>query len=337
MTQQQLNFNDAPGITLSDMTEQYMILSFNDKKTYFLNYLFHAQQVFKALFRNTIYSVVQVSVPLEYSTKEGYFIRKPKGLSRLLSISVVEDGQYYPLIISEKVATEIIEQAIPKKCKCVNKANFNSVLDTRIEVSTEVFHNNSIKLKKYFQHNGDGTILEVQEFPVYNQSTGLVTIEKKTKVAASVSVDTCGCIKDTPENKTMLFDKCGLNDYYYNEDFSFNTYGYYNWTVDGQKIFIYPSSDIYANAKKLPKTVVVSFQTNGVNASGDFIVPEDAAMALWAGMTYYASLHSQTDNRLRIRELKRYWENEKENLMYSRNPIHLETLKSIEGRIHKWG
>lgn len=333
----QLDFKNAPGITISDAVEQYMIFTFNDKKTYFLNYLFIAQEVWKALFRKTIYSVRQASVPVQYSATTGYYILKPKGLSRLLSISVVKDGQYYPLVINEQVATDIEVEPIAKKCKCVNKSNFNSIIDTRIETFTDVFHGQTITLKKYFQHKGDGSILEVQEFPVYNQIDNTVTIDKKTTVVAAVSTDTCGCIKDTPENRVLLFDKCGIADFNYNKDFNFNKYGYFNWSVDSNKIFLLPSSHLYANAEKLPDRVVVSFQSNGTNVSGDFIVPEDASMALWAGMTYYSSLHSQTENRLRIRELKRYWENEKENLLYHLNPIHLETFKSIEGVIPQWG
>ena len=285
MSEHHLDFREAPGITLADAVEQYMIFTFNDKKTYFLNYLFIAKEVWKALFKKTIYSVHQVSVPVQYKSDIGYYINKPKGLNRLLSISVVKDGQYYPLVINEQISTDVKITPVAKKCNCENKENFNSLLDTRVEVSEVELNGQTYSVKKYFQRKGDGTIIEVQEFPVYNNATQTVTIESKRNTVATVAKDNCGCIKDTPENRTILSQSCGMVDLNYNKDFNFNKYGYFNYSFESDKIFIKPSSDVYINAEKLPERLVVSYQTNGQNLSGDFIIPEEAAMALWAGLS----------------------------------------------------
>lgn len=326
-----------PKFTLADIVDQYMMLEFNDKRTYYANHLLIAEIVWCELFLKTLFTVKQVVLPVFYSKEHGFRVKKPKDLTRLLGVSAKYGNVYYPLIVSTDVPTDIQFTTAPKNCQCKDKADLCSMVESKVETRTEIDGISGAKviLKTYYKTKADGIIKRYDETLAYDSATQKNVINTTITDVATVEMKPCGCIKDTPAARATIKSYCGcsfqsdMTDYL-QDTFLDTKFGYYNYTMEGDYIHLKPASDVRDTAENFPETLMVSYQSNGRNGLADSIVPEFARTTIFAGMNYYGRAYRKTTNRLSMRDFKVNYKSAIEDLQKFLNPIDLDFFSNIE-------
>lgn len=335
-----IDFKNAPGITLTDAVEQFMILSFNDRKAYFLNHLAHASEVWKKLFWTTIFAIKEVELEVQYDKEIGYYLIKPRDMSRLISIQARKGDMLHSLLLSPDVPMHINSLPVSKKCSCNSNDQLCDVIDTKIITHTENFNGEDYILKTFYEHLESGDINKVEEFVSFDHVKDEVIIEQRKVAVERVKTKACGCIKDTPDNRIILASHCGCGLSNFREDGKFilrNEYGYYNHRFEGDKIFLYPANKVNFNAEFLPKRINVAYQTNGKANQGEVILPDYASMTFNHGMNYFIEAFRKNQNsRLVVNNLKATWEEAQVDLLLFMNPFDLEAFAKLETIFPKW-
>ena len=326
-----------PKFTLADIVDQYMMLTFNDKRTYYANHLLIAEIVWGELFLKTLFTVKQVELPVYYSKEFGYRLKKPRDLTRLLGVSAKYGNSYYPLIVSTDVPTDIQFTALPKNCQCKDQANLCGLVESKVETRTEIdtITLKPVILKTYFKAKADGVIKRYEENLVYDSATQKNVINVTITDVATVEMKPCGCIKDTPPARATIKTYCGCGyqsgiSQEEQDKFLDTKFGYFNHTMEGQYINLLPASSIRETAEDFPKKLLVSYQSNGRNGLADSIVPDFAREAIFAGMNYYGRAYRHNTNRLSMRDYKFNYKSAIKDLQEFLNPIDLTAFSEIE-------
>lgn len=335
------NIDQAPGLPLREAVETYMLASFNDSKTYYLNYLVNAKLVLKELLRKTITSMKRVEVPVHYDgTRKQYYAIKPKDCSKLFSVSAIVDGVYYPLYRSAEMPVDIeYSTGERKKCSCGGD-DLCAVVESKVETREEVINGQAIILRKWNKVLTSGDIVKYEESAVYDESEKKIIKIVKNQTVAQFEKSPCGCVKDTPANTKILYDHCGCyligGSPGYSNKYLPNDIGYFSTEELSNLVVFKPATEISHYAKEFPKTLVFSYQTD-FSGSDDLIVPDYAMLALFAGITYYSAMNKQSTNRLALRELRRTYLQEKEEMMKYLSPIDMDEFSSLGSIIPLWG
>ncbi|MFX1709067.1 hypothetical protein PV783_34185 [Chitinophaga sp. CC14] len=221
-------------------------------------------------------------------------IRLPEDCLLVSSISIVDDcGRIEPLILNKNITGDIADIHLHKSCGC--KCNCNSELCGQLknyeviytdvvapmpDGTTQSFH---VWARKAIYP--DGSFYREWQQPV--QITGEGGVHTATEVQifqefiCKLQTESCGCIKDCPDNRKIISGCCG-DQFLYTECCNDrcppqypNSYGY---TQLGCKIF-FPSDFPY-------DTVLLRYLPEPTQ--GNFEVPLLAKKAMIAGIKVYS-------------------------------------------------
>jgi len=328
------------GTTLNDATEQYCLAAFNNKKAWFANFLYHAQTAWRELFLKTLYSIVQTVVQVHIAEDGRPYIKKPKDCSRILGVAVHDTVGYHPLLLSGQVLADIDFEDTSKKCAtCSSGQSLCSIEETKIVTRTEKFNGEDVVLKTWYQTLGSGEVIEVSEYPVWDEELNKVVIEEKKNNVCSLELNTCGCVKNTEANKVKMRDHCGRSYDRADERFLIqNEYGYFNHNFDSNRIYLLAADAVVSRHgnKPLPKELVLTYQSSGTHPNGEIMVPDYAIATLHFGITFYAGAHRQNVGRLSTRDNKVLWDDAKVDLFKFLNPIDMDHFVQLQEIIPLW-
>lgn len=320
-------------ILLSDFVEQYMIVNFNDKKTYAANFLYIAGLVWNDLFIKTFFSTKNVEVYVERDS-EGYFIYKPKDCIQVLGVSVDDECGRTPLIISSTVPMEATK-ALPKgKCRSCD-SDLCSIIDSSIVLRTEIVDGVSYSLKTFIDRLSNGDLIEVVEKIENNLITGKPEKVLHRKPLCTLEVYDCGCPKPTISNRELI-TSCGCDCLGFpiccnpciKPEIS-SKYGYFNFDIYSDKIRLKSSVD-----RSLPKMLILAYKPSGKSQQGELQVPEYAVTTMFDGMKFYSSYKDIPS----VREMnKRMWKASQFELALSLAPFDPEAFRKLQSIVPKWG
>lgn len=324
----------AHNMLLSDVVDQFMIVTFNDKKVYFSNYLLIAKIAWKELFNKTFFASKNLTVNLEQDST-GYFIRKPKDCMRVLGVSVDDVNGRHPLLVNSRVALESNYPEVPKgTCRECN-SDLCSIIDSSIVLRSEIYNDQTYQLKTYIDRYSSGELVEVKEVMEHDTVTGVTAKVLQRKPLCTLKVYDCGCPEPILDNITKI-EQCGCNSLGYaiccvptKSEQPLSNYGYFNYEIDSSKIRLKS-----AECSKLPAMLILAYQSNGESGIAELQVPEYALTTMFEGIKFYGGYREHPSLR---RGYKRNWEEAKVELMMYLAPFDAAAFRSIQGIMPKWG
>lgn len=327
---------NCAAILLSDAVDQYCILTFNDKKQYYTNHLFLAKLAWKELFLKTFYSAINLVCEVKKDAT-GYYIDKPKGIVRVLSVSVDDECGRHPLLINPSISMDTVK--LPSgKCKSCD-SYLCDIIESNITIRQEVFNGITYTLKTFTERNLGGDIYTVTEKLEYDQKSNTVEkVQHREKTCTLEVYSDCGCPKPTAANVDLL-RKCGCDCAGFTiccnpceKPLLKSKYGYYNHTIDGNKIRLQAAENT-----KLPNNVILAHQTNGEGREEELMVPEYGLVPIFAGIKFFKTMYRENMTNRNEESAKRNWESEKSKMALFLAPFDPVMFRKIQSIMPKWG
>lgn len=333
------NKRHIPALTLTEVVNQYMLQSFNDKRKYYLNYLVTAKWAWKDLLWNTVWQVKSKYVEVDKSTMP-YSIPVPADMIRFLNVSEVDScGNLQPYAIDDYM--NVLEKPKSKtKCNCHKNCGCEDALCDAIDsisvrLKEHLIDGNVYTEKVWNKRCDNGDLLEIREVPVKDYSSELnyeVKIDVQEKLICSFEVNECGCIKPTQSNLKLLVTNCGCyltscmagncdTDLHKTP----NDYG--RIKIENNRIYIDGNTD----------WVILSYQTNGECGGEEILVPEIAVDALMFGIDYRAKAFKPNVQRYEKEMSRKEYNRAKMDLQMFLNPIRIDEFMRISWQFPVWG
>lgn len=360
---------DCNFYTLSEAVDRFLMLRGNLKRKYFDVWLVIGEEVWRDLFRNTLWTVRNVWVPIQKG-KPYDFIRMPKDVSRYLGVFVKDDcGNLTPLYYDQKMSV------IPRpegngcgseKCDCsglCGEINNFSVTTTPVVIGNTTYYE-----KTYLKYCSGGTIYRYREIPTkkYNEiaTSGDYNLDQNpdysragsfgnyTVVTYTTSDLVCtlktkenGCPEDSQENEEEFINKCGcfVNSWcdrkycdHFMDAVNYNERGQISFSEDGTKIFI--KQDVRRVPPQLVTRgwVMLRYQTSGVTPGKEIIIPEYTKFAFWAGLMYRFMQFKDGYSINEKEDAKAKYTAETDAVILFLNPLNQETMSNTQDRPRLW-
>lgn len=323
-------------ITLGDVTDQYMLMTFNQKRAYYPNFLFHAKNVWREVFLLTAYAIKTYELPV-FEENGRYYIEKPKDLVRLTGIKGKFDGCYKPLLLSDQVnVTEpLIQPSIV--CKKCNNEDLCEIVSSKVVIRDELFNGVNYKLKTFYTTTADGVVYEEEEYMTFDIALNDTIKQIRKKTACTLDTSNCGCVNPTPANIEKIEKLCGCYvstcTVKPNLPNLYSQYGYYNYSISGNRIYLMNAQEVDSAAHSLPTKLEVSFQTDGDSDVENVLVPVYALNLMFRGMKYGVSSFRNLNTAEADR---REYNRAKEDLLKFLFPLDLDAFfeaQSIQPKI----
>lgn len=349
--------------TLLNCVEEYLAMRQIDKKKYLPSYLICAKNVWKHLFKNTIYAVNSSWFTLKKGTPYNY-VDVPKGCVRLFSASVVADnGRIEELFYDNLV--NIIPKPSTKKCGCTCECgglcdDINSMTYT----TKVMFTINGVDYveKKWVKTCPNGDVIEYKETPAkkYNDFTGdsgdymndynndydigsdpfsNFTIEtvKSQKIICKLSVKECGCPEETEENIEKLNEFCGCylpansfckkrNIETFLSEINSDCRGRVKVSECGTKLYFIPDK----KKNGTPEFMLLNWQTSGEDCGSAVQVPEYSLEAMFTGIHYYSIRFNSSYSQSEKQEAKYDFRDKENSIISFLNPLSLKWLSEAQ-------
>ena len=328
-----------PAQTLAEVVDQYMMLAFNDKRKYYLNYLVAAQWAWKELLWDTIWQVKSKYVTVDKTTTP-YSIELPQDILRLLNVSVADScNNLQPFSVNNAMNT-LVKPQQKKNCSSHGVVGCEDALCDTIDSVTIIMKDIMINGVAYTEkiwtkRNTNGDLLQIKETPVKNfaaDGTFTVIIDTQEKLICTLEVNQAGCVLPTPNNLKLVMYHCGAclpscMDIICATDLPKTPNPFGRFKEEGNRVFLETKED----------QVIISYQTNGNCPGEEILVPEIAVDAVMFGMNYrikaFVTGVSQGDKEAS----KRAFGNACEKLDHFLHPIRVEAFMRIGWQFPKWG
>lgn len=279
-------------ITLGDVTDQYMLMTFNQKRVYYPNFLFHAKNVWRDIFLSTAYAIKTYDIAV-YQENGRYYINKPKDLVRLTGIQAKFGNEYKPLLLSDQVRIAEPLKQPDIKCKKCNNDDLCEIISSKVVSREETFNGQQYTLKTFFKTTADGVVHEEEEYMVYDEEEDSNIKQVRSKNVCNLEISNCGCVNPTLANVEKIEKMCGC----YVESCQskprlpnlYSPFGYYNYSISGNRIYLMNAQDVNTSASPLPNRVEASFQTDGESDIENVLVPVYALNTMFKGMKFGVS------------------------------------------------
>jgi len=342
-------------LTLSKAVDTYLSLKEIDRPKNFKSTLILSAEVFKEIFRNTIFATKSTYVQLQYGVPYNY-VDIPNDCETFFGLTVPDScNNLKPLYYDHSV--NVMVKPIAKscgcgKCNCGNLcASTGSLLPSTRQIEIDgVFYTETTWIK--LCPNGD--IMEYRDIPAelfdrgglsasydgsYDLSyqsvqsgSGSVVMYQLTKKLCSLEIAPCGCPIQSETNNNTFFNNCGCYLTPYNSlQVKCQTYwgdcnfyaGSCKMDETGTKIII-PYVQDFVNNQQL----IMSYQTNGIAPDGETMMPDYAKMCLFTGIDYYKALFKNFNPKITS---SLYWKykDEQNKIIVSNNRIAIEDLGAL--------
>ena len=347
-------------LTLSQAVDTYCVLKEIDRPKNYKSTLILAAEVFKQIFRNTLFVTKSTYVPLKNDGTYNY-VDIPEDCERFFGLSVSDKyHQLKPLSYNQNLNVLIKRAAKSCGCKSCDCGSLCSSTGSLLPTSTSVVINGvSYTNTTWIKTSPNGDIMEYRTIntPRYEVLAGGSfddSYDASYEVTKSVQVDVivytmvkklcslellaCGCPVQSAENNSLFFDACGCYLNPYNSSMSqcktyWNNNSRYagSCKVDstGTKVIVDYLSDFADNQQ-----LVISYQTNGMSADGETLMPDYAKMCLYAGIEYHKGMFKNANPKI-VDALYYKYIDEQNKLIVYKNPVAIEDLAAIK-QMAKW-
>lgn len=332
--------HEIPYLTLSEVVNEFMLASMNDRRKYYINYLNHAKWVWKKLMWNTIFVVKHKYIKVDTSTSP-YSILIPKDNLRIINVSVEDEcknqrslAYQQNMSVFENEACDVCELCGEKDVisECVN--NISVVLKEHVidgQPYTE-------KVWKRLCENGD--IIEIRNVPVktyaeVGEEEFEVTYETIETRVCNLETKKCGCVVNNTVNRELVQSCCGVLLQSSQRKLSNPTFAKANAMFGLMRI---KDGRIYMKGP-LPEYVLLSYQTNGQCNESEMMVPEYALDTLLLGIKARADMLAPYTIMTRHdkQDSKRLFDAAAMELESFLNPIYIKEFMDLQMILPKWG
>lgn len=302
--------------TLSDVVNQFMMRRGNRTRKYFASYLSIAADSWREIFKNTLFTVRNVWLPIEQCTGDPYpFVKTPKDSVRFIGLFVEDEcGNDVPLYYENKM--NVLRKPSAGACQVCGGNPLADEMNNFSVTTTPIVINGATYYERVYMKYCDGAVYEYREVPTYeykqiakngdyntdyNSDYSIaaydnfqVVIHKSSKLICNLQKQACGCPAPTPENETIFLENCGCHkdffchrwycDRFMNE-INPNCRGQIHFSEDGKKLYIRQSPNV-PQPIKTTGYAKMRYQTSGANIGGDIILPEYSRRAFWGQLNY---------------------------------------------------
>jgi hypothetical protein len=364
----------APVTLLGDATEKYLLIKGIQSKKYFSKYLVVAGEIWKDIFQKTLWATK--SVWKELKEDEPYpSIDIPSDCTRFFSVSTTDKcGLIQPIYYNSQL--NVIPKPTVRNCSCGEcNCDVCGDINGMTVTTKELFTISGITYyeKTWLKYCRNGDILEYSEIPTkkYNTFQGdggdysddynndydigsnpladfaIVNVISQKKIC-TLATKPCGCPQTTEENECIIQDCCGsLLPVFckrrkkhcdrFLENVNNNFRGEAKLSDCGTKIYFKPSRNWKQGSDtQYPDFILVNYQTNGTSPDQETQVPESAEMCLRAGIDWLSMQYNNTFSRGEKIDAKRYYEQEKSDLIIFNNPLSLEKIFNLQDQKILW-
>lgn len=340
---------------LGRLVRNFCLEQGNMNEAMFIKNLKHAEWVWKELFRETLWSIKTMATTLRDQT-----IRLPDDCERLINISVVDSfSRLHPLTLNTNINTAKIKCA-HNSCSC-NRCNGVDTLCATLDnitmtTETIVIQGQDYTKTTWVRNAGGGDIQQVTSTPTLNSATDEVEYVTKQVTLCHVEVDSNGCIKATQPNIDLLIRYCGCGTGAFNGGIGlfgwgnsvygelipavYNYWGYYNFNAQDPNIVHIFRNECPEPTEDSPAwgqigTILVSYQTNGINPGQESLIPEYAYDAMTQGIIY-------RQRKLNVRDgdkdgvFYNMFRREKQRVFRYLNPVNMELIEKLHTQKRLW-
>lgn len=370
------NLYGTPVMTISQIVKNLMIEQGNSNQNHYADNLVRATRVFKDLLKDTIWSIRYKALDIDKSDNSVCMPQDMVRLYNINVVDhcgqLVPLG-YNPLMNTMKL---MCHEHKCSCTSCKGTGTLCDALDA-IQVITEdvVINGVTYPKKTWIQKCNDGVIKKVIELPYpddVDNPQSPVSYVTEYETLCDLEVTVTNCIKSTEANHMKLLKYCGcyipgwqskmcglmvnygfaegplspamnltdmnpkgidagwIKDYYCeNKYFPQSNFGYWNWGVNAHE-------KVYLKMIRTEK-VIVCYQTNGDNCSGEeLVIPEYALDAMQFGIVYRQRAFAPNVSYGEKQAARMDYEREKDKLKRFLHLVSPEALASLQEIIPKW-
>lgn len=367
--------NECLTNTISEATDLYIIHRGINKKKYFSRYLNIGKYVWQDIFQKTLWVVNSVWEPLRQEG-DRFYINIPPNAQTVFSVGVVDHCDLIqPLYYNNQinvVAKPKESGCGCNKCDCAGLCQATNSLQVTTKL---IFTINGVNYyqKCWVEYCKNGDVLEWCEIPTkkYNSIVGdggdfnndynndyligaapfsdyTIEIVKTQKKLCKLEVKECGCPVETEENNELFLNCCGFymdwscqnknrhcKEFF--ENVNNNHYGEVKLSDCGTKMYYRPSKKWQqVTGQKMPKHLLVNFQTNGQYVGQEIQIPTYANMCYWAGLDYRSKVFNDRYS-MGEKKIAEYKYNDEKALVISYlNPIDIVFMASVQNLSIIW-
>ena len=313
-------------IPLGTYVKRLCLKQSNLKETNTIQQLVYAQQVWKELFRRTIWEVKRAALTVDCRTGT---IQKPYNCERILNISVVDRaGRLHPLTPDSDINTVEMRCAAQKcSCKtCQGQGTLCGAMDSAVTYTTQdvVIQGTTYVQQTWIKYDGNGNIVQDINMPILDAASNTVVFQHQISTLCNVETTDKGCIKSTQPNLEALMSYTGFspdfngfggvygNTYRGMAPTVYNDYGYWNYnaadrsiihifrnaTTRKERLNVISSTDnpqganVQTNYHQGIEQVIMAYQINGEEPGEEILIPQYAEAAMDAGVMYLQTLYN---------------------------------------------
>jgi hypothetical protein len=322
--------------TLSWVVDDFMKVTFNDGRKYYLNFLSIARSVWKELYWKELKAFKQKRIEVDKSTGTA---RLPADYIRWQAVGLVDDcNNIVPLSYNPYFVTAPKLKA-PKGCGCT-KCSCDSDL-CGVLAGLDLTYEDVVYGEQTFQRiikskvceNGD-LIREITEPFLTKDADDQDVIAWRTRPerVTKVEVSPCGCVIDTPENRKTCIQVCGHFLPFEKECCETPL-----WTGSNKNGKFKIDEDrgvIWLMNVKADK-VILSYTSDGEDDCSEIIIPEYAVEAVKAGI-YFHSIRYRKMSDSEKEWARKNFSVELEQFLHFLWPIVPHEMRETEDIFYKW-
>lgn len=346
--------NETPIYSLTEVVEQLCIRKFNQRRKYFGSYFSIAGDVYQDIFRTILPSALSKYVEVQSAGVNDPFpfIWKPQGMLRFLGVWVTNHcGNLIQVYYNDKL--NVFTKPVKKKtCGCQTNDLCDCIDNLQVILTDKVIDGVTYQEKTWLKCCGNGDVLQYKEVPVQTYGTiggsysndfsddydiinegDNVTILRFTTNLGKLTTKDCGCVEDTPENQSLIFDRCAcflpIKPYcckkYYEQ--KINCFGEIKFSECGEKIYL---KNVKADTGNL---VVLSYQPSGVYCGEEIFVPSYMRKAIWAGIEEETTIYYPRATDQSKQTAKNNRRSANIELFEFLNPLHADRAFEVHSEI----
>jgi len=325
-----------PYLSLSEVVKEYCLASYNDKRKYYINLMVHAKWIWKDLFLKSLFVVQNKYVKVDKSTNP-YSIVLPPNMMRFINLSTPDNNGDLRSFVFDDLINDV---PLPtgEECNQCNETNdYGSCINNITAVTKAVMINNISYVEKTWKKlcpNGD--LLEITEKPTVDVNASgqtIVTMLPQQRFICNLEVKKCGCVKKTRANKDRIMSCCGgliPENLLRMSQPTISKVG----TKQGQ---IKISQGRIWVTGNVPDYLILSFQTNGVCAENEIMVPEYAVNPLMFGVRWRAMAFAPNKGGNEVANARVDYDRAVGEMDMFLNPIRVEEFMNVQMILPKWG
>ena len=290
--------------SLTEVTHKYLLRKFNDREKYFARYFSIAGDVYKEIYRNILPTIISKYVEVFTDpTNEPYpFIYKPTDMQRFFGVWVSDRHNRLVQVFYNNDINIYPKPPIKKVCGCNSTELCDCIDNFQTIVTPIVIDGTTYYKRQWLKCCPNGDVLEYCEIPVkdfvggqgdynddYNDDFDIINdgsnvqVLKLTRNLGRLELMPCGCPKENPYNKEVVFGRCGCflplkpaccRTYYRDE---LHCEGELKFSACGTKIYL-------RNVITDKGFVIISYQQDPTFCGEEIFVYDYAQRALWAGI-----------------------------------------------------